>query len=283
MAKLNIKFHPLFWIFLFFLILSNNFLSIFSYLFCVILHEFGHFVTANFLGYKLNKITFLPFGVSISGKENVFYKPSHEILVAISGPIVNLILLIICLALFWTFPVTYSFLDNFYFANLITFFFNFLPVYPLDGGRVLYALLKRKNPIKKAYKQIKVIGFVISIFLFVLFVISSFFKINFTIGVTSIFLIVGLFFEDNSSFYVTNFSFLNKNKKLNQGLETFVLSVKSNTKLYNVLKKLNKFKYNLVNVIDDTGKIVKNYTEEEINHILISYPLDKSINECNYI
>jgi len=281
MAKLKIKFHPLFWFFIIILLFSNNFLSILSYLLCVIMHEFGHFLMANFLGYKLNKITFLPFGVSISGKENVFYKPSHEILVAISGPIVNLILLIICLALFWLFPVVYPLLDNFFFANLITFFFNFLPVYPLDGGRVLYAIVKRKKPIKKAYKQIKLIGFIIAVLLFILFIISAFFKINFTLGLTSIFLITGLFFEDNSSFYVTNFSFLNKNKKLNQGLETFVLSINHNAKLYNILKKLNKFKYNIINVLDDTGKIVKNYTEEELNEILLSKPLDKSICDCN--
>lgn len=280
MEKLKIRFHPLFWFFLVILVFSNNFLSIFSYLVCVVLHEFGHFLMANYLGYKLNKITFLPFGVSISGKENVFYKPSHEILVAISGPIVNLILMVICLALFWTFPVLYSYLENFYFANFITLTFNFLPVYPLDGGRVLYATIKRKQPLKRAYRLIKIIGFIISILLFVLFVISAFFKINFTLGITSIFLISGLFFEDNSSFYVTNFSFLNKSKKLKQGMETFILSVNSNTKLYNVLKKMNKFKYNLVNVINENGKIVKSFSEEEINELFLSNSLDQPICEC---
>jgi len=280
MAKLKIKFHPSFWFFLIILIFSNNFLSVFSYLVCVILHEFGHFLMANFLGYKLNKITFLPFGVSISGKENVFYKPSHEILIAISGPLVNLILLVICLALFWLFPIVYSVLENFYFSNLITFIFNFLPVYPLDGGRVLYAYIKRKKPINKAYKLIKIIGVIFSALLFILFIISSFFKINFTLGVTSIFLISGLFFEDNSSFYVTNFSFLNKNKKLSTGLETFVLTVNTNAKLYNVLKKLSKFKYNIVNVVNSSGKIVKSYSEEEINELLVLNSLDKSICEC---
>lgn len=280
MNKLKIKFHPLFWFFILLLLISNNFLSIFSYLLCVILHEFGHFLTANYLGYKLNKITFLPFGVSISGKENVFYKPSHEILVAISGPIVNLFLLVLCLALFWSFPVLYIYLENFYIANFVTFCFNFLPVYPLDGGRVLYATLKRKFNIKKSYQIIKIIGFVISIILFILFIISAFYKINFTIGLTSIFLVSGLFFEDNSSFYVTNFSFLNKSKKLKQGIETFTLAVNTNTKLYNVLKKLNKFKYNIVNVINEQGKIIKNFTEEELNEIFILNSLDKTIGSC---
>lgn len=279
MAKLKVKFHPLFWIFLIILILSNNFLSVFSYLLCVILHEFGHFLMSNFLGYKLNQITFLPFGVSLSGKENVFYKPFHEVLIAIAGPLINLVLMIICFALFWCFPVIYSFLDNFYFANLITFIFNLLPVYPLDGGRVLFATLKKNKPIKNAYKIVKIVGVIISIMLFVMFLISSFFKINFTIGLTAIFLLAGVFFEDKSSYYVTNFSFLNKQNKLTTGLETNILSVNKNANLYNVLKKLNKFKYNIINVIADNGKLLKTYTEEEMNDIFLNNSLDKKIGE----
>ena len=281
MAKLKVKFHPTFWIFLVILILSNNFLSVFSYISCVILHELGHSIMASFLGYKLNQITILPFGASLSGKENVFYKPSHEILVSISGPLVNLILLCICLALFWCFPVTYSVLDNFYYANLITFIFNFLPVYPLDGGRVLYALLKRKLPMKKAYKIIKIIGIIISSMLFILFIITSFFKINFTIGLTSIFLLSGIFFEDKSSYYVTNFSFINKNKKLNNGLETNILTVNENAILYSVLKKMNKFKYNIVNVLDNSGVIKNIMTEEEINNIIINNELGSKLKDIS--
>lgn len=281
MARLKVKFHPTFWIFLVILILSNNFLSVFSYILCVILHELGHSIMASFLGYKLNQITILPFGASLSGKENVFYKPSHEILVSISGPLVNLILLCICLALFWCFPVTYSVLDNFYYANLVTFMFNFLPVYPLDGGRVLYALLKRKLPMKKAYKIIKIIGIIISSMLFILFIITSFFKINFTIGLTSIFLLSGIFFEDKSSYYVTNFSFVNKYKKLNNGLETNILTVNENAILYSVLKKMNKFKYNIVNVLDNSGVIKNILTEEEINNVMINNELGSKLKDIS--
>jgi len=279
MAKLNIKikFHPLFWVFLVILFFSNNFFNVFNYLLVVFLHELGHSVMAGFLGYKLNRITILPFGASLSGKENVFYSTRHEILVAISGPLVNLILLILCLALFWIFPISYGVLDNFYYANLITFIFNLLPVYPLDGGRVVYSLLKKKFEINKAYKIIKVLGIIISCLLFVLFIISAFFKINFTIGLTSIFLITGVFFEDKSSYYVVNFNFINKQKKLYNAIETNVISVNENTILINILRKLNKFKYNVVNVVNKNGKIIKILSEEEINSKLISNSLDSKI------
>lgn len=277
MAKLKIKFHPIFFIFLILLILSNNFLSVLSHILCVFLHELGHFIVANFLGYKLNKVTFLPFGASLSGKENAFYKPKHEILVSIAGPLVNLFLLILCLSLFWCFPICYGYLQEFYFANLVTLIFNFLPVYPLDGGRVLYAIIKTKKSQNKAYKITKLVGIVISIILFVLFIISSFFKINFTLGTTSIFLLAGIFFEDKSSYYVANFNFVYKSKNLTKGLDTNVISISEESNLYNLLRKLNKYKYNIVNVISDKGKIIKSLTEEEINNLFIKNPLSFSI------
>ncbi|MGN1207989.1 MAG: M50 family metallopeptidase [Christensenellales bacterium] len=277
MAKLKIKFHPLFVIFIVFLLFSNNFLQIFAYILCVFLHELGHSFMAGTLGYKLNQITFLPFGASLSGTENVFYKPSHEILIAVAGPLVNLVLLIVCLALFWVFPTTYFFLEEFYYANLTTFLFNLFPVFPLDGGRVLFATIKTKKPIKQSYKAVKIVGIIFASLLFVLFIVSSFFKINFTLGITSLFLIGGIFFEDNSSFYVTNFCLTNKSKKLNLGIETSILSVSENTSLYNILRKLNKFKYNMVNVVSKSGKVQKCLTEQELNNIFENFPLQSLI------
>ena len=280
MAKLKIKFHPLFWVFLIILLFSNNFLSLFSYILCVFLHELGHAFMANFLGYKLNKITFLPFGASLSLKENVFYKPKHEILVAISGPVVNLILVVVSTALFWTIPQSYFFLEDFYFANLITFFFNLFPVFPLDGGRVLNAMIKTKHSAKTSYKIVKVVGIIFSSFLFVLFVVSSFFKINFTLGLTSIFLIAGLFFEDNSSYYVTNFNLSNKSKKLYSGLETNVLTISEEANLYFLLRKLNKYKYNLINVVSKNGFNNKTLCEEKIYQMFVENNLSSKIKDC---
>ncbi len=280
MDKLKIKFHPLFWIFIIILLFSNNFLSLFSYVLCVFLHELGHSFVARLLGYRLNKITFLPFGASLSGKENVFYSVRHEVLVSVAGPAVNLILLLTCLSFFWLLPVTYSILENFYFANLITFLFNFFPVYPLDGGRVLYALLKTKFSNQRSYKITKIVGMIFSIFLFFLFILSAFYSINFTLGLTSIFLISGLFFEDKSSYYLANFSFLNKTKKLKQGMETNVLSIGENTTLYSVLRKLNKFKYNVVNIVSKSGKILSTICEDELIKMFVENPLNQNVSEC---
>lgn len=274
MAKLKIKFHPLFVIFISLLLFSNNILNVFSYFLCVFLHELGHSIVAQSLGYKLNKISFMPFGASISGKDNVFYSLKHEILVSIAGPIVNLILMIICLALFWLFPSFYYYLEPFYYANLITLIFNFLPVYPLDGGRVLYAILKKKFKQEKAYKIIKIVGLIISILLFILFIISAFFEINYTFATVSLFLISGLFFEDTGCYYIQNFNFVNKHQKLAKGTDTNIVSINENSYLYYALRKLNKYKFNTILVISNSGKILKTMSEIELNSLLINYELN---------
>lgn len=274
MAKLKIKFHPLFVIFIVLLLFSNNILNVVSYILCVFLHELGHSIVAQSLGYKLNKISFMPFGASISGKDNVFYSLKHEILVSIAGPIVNLILMIICLALFWLFPSFYYYLEPFYYANLITLIFNFLPVYPLDGGRVLYAILKKKFKQEKAYKIVKIVGLVISILLFILFIISAFFEINYTFATVSLFLISGLFFEDTGCYYIQNFNFVNKHQKLTKGTDTNIVSINENSYLYFALRKLNKYKFNTILVISNSGKILKTMSEIELNSLLINYELN---------
>lgn len=274
MAKLKIKFHPLFVVFVILLLFSNNILNVVSYILCVFLHELGHFIVAQNFGYKLNKISFMPFGASISGKENVFYSLKHEILVSVAGPMVNLILIIICLALFWLFPSLYFYLEPFYYANVMTLMFNFLPVYPLDGGRVLYALLKKKHKQEKAYKIIKIIGFIISIFLFVLFIISAFFEINYTFATVSLFLISGLFFEDTGCYYIQNYNFINKQEKLKKGMETNIVSINENACLYYALRKLNKYKFNTILVVSNSGKILKSLSEVELNNLLLNYDLD---------
>lgn len=274
MAKLKVKFHPLFIVFIVLLLFSNNILNVISYILCVFLHELGHSIVAQNLGYKLNKISFMPFGASISGKENVFYSLKHEILVSVAGPVVNLILLIVCLALFWLFPSLYFYLEPFYYANVITLIFNFLPVYPLDGGRVLYALLKKKYKQEKAYKIIKIIGFIISILLFILFIISAFFEINYTFATVSIFLLSGLFFEDTGCYYIQNYNFINKQEKLKKGMDTNIVSINEDAYLYFALRKLNKYKFNTILIVASSGKIVKSLSEIEFNNLLLNYELN---------
>ncbi|HWG44537.1 MAG TPA: site-2 protease family protein [Gemmataceae bacterium] len=126
---------------------------------CVVLHELGHALMARFFGIGTESITLFPIG-GVARLERMSEKPSEEIAIALAGPAVNLVIaallapvaLIAILsgamqgdALFspeaGVVTVIGRFTTFLWFANVMLLAFNLIPCFPMDGGRVLRALL----------------------------------------------------------------------------------------------------------------------------------------------
>ena len=123
--------------------------------FCII-HELGHLFAGVLLEMKPEKLELMPFGLSVSfklyprdynkkiGKSNLL--EIKRILVAIAGPLTNFIIVIISKT------GIIGLIDNeiCIYANLLIMLFNLIPIYPLDGGRILKSLLSLEFGGKKA-------------------------------------------------------------------------------------------------------------------------------------
>ena len=116
-------------------------------MFFALIHELGHLIAGLLMGMKPEKIELMPFGVSISFKikveeYNKKIKKGNKlevkkILVALAGPLTNFIIIVITtninLDIFKSLMIIYT--------NFLIMIFNLLPIYPLDGGRILKGIL----------------------------------------------------------------------------------------------------------------------------------------------
>ncbi len=116
---------------------------------CVILHELGHSVVALRYGVEVSHITLLPIG-GVAAMRSIPEAPRQELLIAIAGPLVNVIILAVLVPIkgfpgWLDAPIIPQsgpeLVDAVIRANMILIFFNLIPAFPMDGGRMLRAIL----------------------------------------------------------------------------------------------------------------------------------------------
>ena len=163
---------------------------------CVVLHEFGHSLQVRRYGIVVRDIILLPIG-GMARAERIPDDPKQEIVVAISGPLVNFALALVFFAVLMIRdePLTFEndFLVNLLYINIALGTFNLIPAFPMDGGRILRGLLATKMDYLRATRFAKNVGQIIA----VLFVIIGFVDTSFImLPLIAVFIFFGAMTEE---------------------------------------------------------------------------------------
>ncbi len=268
--------HPLFVVFAGILVYLNYFVLLISYLITIILHELAHAMVAKKLGYRLNQITLMPHGASLSG-ESRFFCPRDEVLVAIAGPVCNLVLAVLGCAVWWVFPITYAYTQVFVYANLCTAVINCLPVFPLDGGRVLLAFLSKKLDKKTAIRRVRILGIAVSSAILVAFLMTILFVPNFTLLVFGTFLLLTSILEDKQAYYSHMGIIESKTSHLSRGLKMRSLAVPEDLPLFRLISAVTPDSLTEFNVIDSQYRVVGKINELDLQKLLQIYPANTEL------
>jgi len=153
-------------------------LLVFTLFLCVILHEYGHALTAKYFNVGTRDIIISPIG-GVARLEKLPKEPKEELLIAIAGPLVNVAIASLCFAgLASVFGVSgleidpetarvntaSEFFKMVFYINIVLFLFNLIPAFPMDGGRILRALLSLKLGRMKSTQIASVIGRMFALF-----------------------------------------------------------------------------------------------------------------------
>lgn len=149
--------------------------------FSVVLHELGHAITAKYLDVKPKDVIISAVG-GIARIESLKDKPAKEVLISSAGPVMNLIIFLVSLLYVLVITKEYiqiselnTFIYTDYFSvaykigfiNLLFFALNLIPAFPMDGGRILRALLALRIGNKKATKIAANVGRIVALIFFV--------------------------------------------------------------------------------------------------------------------
>lgn len=232
----KIYFHPLFIIILFVFILIGYFRLIIYFMLLITVHEMGHISISYLFKWKISKIIILPFG-ALTKYDEVINRPlKEEFFVAISGIVFQF--------------VFYSLVKNninyIYFKeiNYFIILFNIIPIYPLDGSKILNVILN----IFTSYKNSILITCIVSFICILILGIISF-KANKILFVVLLFLLIGVNELYNKKDYLFN---------------KFLLE-----------RYLNNYNFNKAIVVNKLSKMKKDY--KHIFYIDNKYLTEKTI------
>ncbi len=155
--------HPLLWLVMAIGIATAHFLELIMLLLIITIHELGHGVTAHYFSWRVKRIALLPFGGVAEMDEHGNRSLREEFWVIAAGPLQHVWLVCAGWLLMKGSFISWDLFTLFFQLNLMVLLFNLLPIWPLDGGKLISLLLSLKFNYLKAYEMTLISSFALLI------------------------------------------------------------------------------------------------------------------------
>lgn len=236
----KIEFHYTYIIMAFGLVITGHFVNLIIFTSLIIIHEIGHIIISKILSYKIDKVIIYPYGGFVKLNTRINTKIENDLLVAISGIIMQSIYFGIIFFLYRNGIVREYIYSLFLLYHKSMLIFNLLPIYPLDGAKIVNLILSKYF----SFNIANYISIVISLITVIFFLYSDIYENNY-----SIILVIGVLMQNIYKFY----------KDISYIYNRFILErylFKFNYKDKKVIKNINKMYKNRVHIFNDNGKLM---------------------------
>lgn len=230
----KIKISNSLYIFIILSLIIGFFNNLFYFMIIIFIHELAHTLFAYIFKFNIINITLYPFG----GISNYNYLINNnlikELIVTLMGPIIQVVFTYIIY-------YNYNFPDYFFYYSKLILIFNLLPIYPLDGGKLLNILL---SIFISFYKSLKITYYISYFFLNILFIFIIYYN-NLYFYLVYISLVINIIKEYNNINYLFNRFIMER------------ILYKFNFKRKIIVKNIYNFKRNRYHIINNNFSLVK--------------------------
>lgn len=246
---------------------TGYFLEIMTLFGLIIIHELGHVSAARFFNWRMTEIELLPFGGVAKTDEWGTVPSREELIVAVAGPAYNAIMIVfaaICDVFGWW---SHEWADFFVTANLWLAAFNLLPIYPLDGGRILQVWMNYHFPFRRAVLYTLLISWTLTAALFVASFLPLWFGRPFLLNVfvIAIFLLISnLLLWRQKNYQYIRFLLGRQTDKNLTNKRVAALTVTVEDTIISAIKKWKKEVYHVIVVSDERGNVLRVLPEETV-------------------
>lgn len=233
----------------------------------VTLHEFAHFCAARRFHVGVSGFVIMPFGVCLRLKENLIKDPVQESIICAAGPVCNLLLIAAAVLLRPYLSCPEDWYAFFLYSNLSILLINIVPIIPLDGGRILRAVLTHHYGFIKAVRITEVVS-QINIALVGLLGIYILYLTHFNVSMMMLcaFLLFNMSAEKKNSELIVMQQIIYSKEKLTkrQIMPVKELAVIEQTDARRLLKNFSYNSYYLLSVLDQNLTILGTLSETQV-------------------